>query len=98
MILSLLLSGLLIGSLTGLYVSVKKNIELLEKIEEFQEAVEVCLDSLELQHQIIESKTKIELFSDEPVVRSLVQDIAIAKMSVLEVAKVLDETIKNEEI
>jgi hypothetical protein len=94
----LLLSGLLVGSLTGLYVSVKKNIELLEKIEEFQEAVEVCLDSLELQHQIIESKTKIELFSDEPVVRSLVQDIAIAKMSVLEVAKVLDETIKNEEI
>lgn len=95
--LSLILSLLLATSTSALYVSVRKNIELMEKIEEFQDAVDVCLDTLETQYQTIESKTKIELFSDEPVVRALVQDIAIAKMSVLEVAKVLDETIKDEE-
>ena len=95
--LSLILSLLLVTSTSALYVSARKNIELMEKIEEFQDAVDVCLDTLEAQYQTIESKTKIELFSDEPVVRALVQDIAIAKMSVLEVAKVLDETIKDEE-
>lgn len=74
--------------------SLKKNIEFMEKLEELSELIYNCVDVLEEQHKLIEEKTKIEVFSDEPVVKNLVEDMRTAKNSVLSVAKVLDESIK----
>lgn len=84
----------LTATLYGLFFSVKKNIELLEKIENLGDAVYRSLDVLEEQHAVIEKKTKIEVFSDEPVVRELVRDMIIAKNSVMEAAKILDESLQ----
>lgn len=79
-----------------LWLSVKKNIEFSEKIDEIQETVQTSIDILNQQHQTIEAKTKIEVFSDEPIIRELIRDIQIAKNSVLVVAKLLDETVQTE--
>lgn len=81
----------------GLYVSVKKNLELQEQLETIDLQIEECLDVLEECHQKIEAKSKIEVFSDEPVVKELIQDIKEAKASVLLVAKNLYVTENNDE-
>lgn len=77
-----------------LALSLKKNLEFMEKLEDLSEVVYNCIDVLEEQHKTIEEKTKIEVFSDEPIVKDLVEDMRIARNSVLKVAKVLDESIE----
>lgn len=69
--------------------------EMFEKLEEVSESLSQSLDVLEEQIEIISKKTKIEVFSDEPVVRELIEDMIIAQNSVLKVAKVLDKTLEN---
>jgi hypothetical protein len=64
---------------------------LMDKLEEIDESIQEVLDILEVQYQIINQKTKIEVFSDEPVVRNLVQDITNARNAVLKSAKILDD-------
>lgn len=93
MILYSVLTSLLALTGTCLFFSVKRNIALYEKLEEVSERIESSIDLLEEQYSIIESKLKIEVFSDEPVVRDLVEDMKIAKNSVLKVAQLLDETL-----
>ena len=63
----------------------------MDKLEEIDESIQEVLDILEVQYQIINQKTKIEVFSDEPVVRNLVQDITNARNAVLKSAKILDD-------
>lgn len=77
------------------FFSVRKNIELFDKLEQVSESLTETLDILEEQIDIMDKKTKIEVFSDEPVIKELIQDMVIAKNSVLKVAKVLDETLEN---
>jgi hypothetical protein len=66
----------------------------MDKLEELSEVVYNCVDVLEQQHRTIEEKTKIEVFSDEPIIKDLVEDMKIARNSVLKVAKVLDTSIE----
>lgn len=89
MILSLLI--FISVTTTGLVLSIKKNLMLMDKLEEIDESIQEVLDILEVQYQIINQKTKIEVFSDEPVVRNLVQDITNARNAVLKSAKILDD-------
>ena len=77
------------------FSSVRKNIEMFDKLEQVSESLTETLDILEEQIDIMDKKTKIEVFSDEPVIKELIQDMVIAKNSVLKVAKVLDETLEN---
>ena len=77
------------------FFSVRKNIEMFDKLEQVSESLTETLDILEEQIDIMDKKTKIEVFSDEPVIKELIQDMVIAKNSVLKVAKVLDETLEN---
>ena len=65
----------------------------MEKLDELAEGIQTSLDILDEQYQIIDQKTKIEVFSDEPVIRNLVQDIATARDSILIVAKLLDNSV-----
>lgn len=80
---------------TCLILSVKKNLELLDKLSEIQEAIDDSLNVLDEQHQKIDLKTKLEVFSDEPVVRELLQDIAQARDSVLLTANILNESLNE---
>lgn len=92
----LLLSiGFVINSV-ALYYSVMRNIEYMEKIDEIEESIQSAVEILDEQYQKIDKKTKIEVFSDEPIVRELVRDISIARNAVLAAAKLLDDTIKVE--
>lgn len=86
-VVSLITSALLV-------LSVKKNIELVEKLENLSESIEESIDVLQEQYEVIEKKTKIEVFSDEPVVRELIEDMRIAKNSVIKAAKILDDSLE----
>lgn len=83
-------------SSTLLYYSVKRNIEYMEKLDELEESLRTSIEILEEQYQLMDQKTKIEVFSDEPVIRELVKDISVARNSVLHVAKLLDDSIDVE--
>ena len=98
MIFTILLSIVLLVVSLALFVSLKKNIELIDRIEEIEDSVEVAIKILEEQYVKMDEKSKIEVFSDEPIVRSLVEDIAIAKESVLKVSKFLDMMVEDNEI
>lgn len=90
-----LLTLTLLSTSAVAFFSVRKNIELFEKLEDVSLSLSETLDILEEQIEAMDKKTKIEVFSDEPVVKELIQDMVIAKNSVLKVAKVLDETLEN---
>jgi hypothetical protein len=79
-----------------LVVSLKKNLEFSDKFDEIQEELEVSLDVLEEQIKKIDQKTKLEVFSDEPVVRNLLKDIVESKNAVINVAKLLDDSLNTE--
>ena len=76
-----------------LFLSVKRNMEYMEKLDEIEESLQQSIEILEVQYQIIEKKTKVEVFSDEPLIRDLVRDISAAKNAVLHVTKLLDDSI-----
>lgn len=79
-----------------LAISLKKNIEFMEKIDEIQEALENSLEILEIQSRKIDQKAKLEVFSDEPVVRNLIKDIIESKNAVIQVAKLLDDSMTED--
>lgn len=83
-------------SMAALFMSIKRNLEFMEKIDELQESIQKTVDILEEHYKIIEKKTKIEVFSDEPIVKELIRDINAAKNAVLSTAKLLDDTIDVE--
>lgn len=95
--LSIVLGVVCILTSSGLYVSLKKNLELMGRLEDVEDAVDETLKVLDDQYQKIDAKTKIEIFSDEPVVKDLVRDIVDAKMSLHKIAVILDMSIAREE-
>lgn len=94
--LTLLLSTAFLSVSIALGVSVMRNIQYMEKIDEIEESLQTAIEILDEQYKIIDKKTKIEVFSDEPIIRELVRDITVARNSVLGVAKLLDDTINIE--
>lgn len=77
--------------------SIRKNLQLLDRLEVVGDAVDAALDLLDEQHQKIDLKSRVEVFSDEPVVRELVSDIFVARNSVLEVARILNSSLVEED-
>jgi hypothetical protein len=78
--------------------SLRKNIEFSDKFDEIQESLQTTIDVLVDQHRIMEEKSRLEVFSDDPVVKDLVGCIRQAKNSVLLTAKILDDTISVESV
>ena len=91
-----LLIFLLVCTSVCLYVSIKKNFELSDKLDTIAERVEICLDTLDECQMRIDKKSKLEVFYDDPVVKELIQDMKIARDSVIFVAKDLYETTNSE--
>jgi hypothetical protein len=73
----------------GLYVSIKKNLEMLDRLDAVGLQIEECVETLDECHQKIDLKSKMEVFSDEHVVKELLQDMKDAKSSIYLVAKKL---------
>ncbi len=94
--LTLLLSTAFLSVSIALGISVMRNIQYMERIDEIEESLQTAIEILDEQYKIIDKKTKIEVFSDEPIIRELVRDITVARNSVLGVAKLLDDTINIE--
>ena len=94
--LTLLLSTAFLSVSIALSISVMRNIQYMERIDEIEESLQTAIEILDEQYKIIDKKTKIEVFSDEPIIRELVRDITVARNSVLGVAKLLDDTINIE--
>ena len=96
----MIVTSLSLGLLTSialLVISVRRNFQLMDRLETVEDAVDDALEILDEQHQKIDMKTKIEVFSDEPVVRDLVTDIFVARKSVLEVARILNSSLVEDE-
>lgn len=68
----------------------------MDKFDEIQEAIEESLVLLDVQKQKIDQKARMEVFSDEPVVRNLIKDIVESKNAVIKVAKLLDDSLVEE--
>ena len=64
MIIALLITTLLLVlSITALYYSIKRNLELLEIVENSNLQIDESIEQLELIYKRLEKKSKLELFS-----------------------------------
>jgi len=81
------LSIISLCSIVGLYYSVKKNIQLFEELESINSQLESSIEELDYLHKKIDKKSKVELFSDEPMIRELVEDMKQAKKIVMSISE-----------
>lgn len=82
-------------SSTLLYFSIKKNLQFLEQQEEMLELLESSLQDLEICRKKIDKKVKMEVFSDDPIVKELIDDIKQARFTV---AIILEKLTNEKEI
>lgn len=93
-----LLFVLVLGLSYALYVSVKRNLSMMEQLESIKQQVDESLDIIDYVYGRIVSKAKTEVMSDEPLVRELVSDMQAAKDAMILVAnKIVLPFIENEE-
>jgi hypothetical protein len=86
MIFVCILLGLLLASTsTLLYFSIKKNLEFLQQQEDVLTTLEQALLELDVCAKKIDKKTKLELFSDDPTVKDLVNDMKDARHAVVSI-------------
>lgn len=89
------LSFLIFLFLILLILSVKKNLYFQNRIEEINGKLEESLDVLDEVYQRIVEKTKLEVLSDEPVVRELAEDLKISRDSVLHAALLVTDSLNQ---
>lgn len=89
MIIYAALSLIIVVLSVALLVSIKRNLQLVEKIDELGDQVEESLDVLDDCFQRIVKASEIPVMSDEPVVQQLLNDIKQTRHAVLLVANKL---------
>jgi hypothetical protein len=77
-------------------LSVKKNLQLLETIEDIAENYKETIEELNYYYEKIDKKSKLELFLDEPITRELVEDIKGTKKAIENAAKKISVFIEEE--
>ena len=90
-LLCVLFASLFSVTLFLLVRTTKNSIQLLDKIDDLEEQLEVSLIILREKHKRLEAKSKIEIFFDDPVVKEVVKDIA-------ECRDVVESIINNFEV
>jgi hypothetical protein len=82
------------------FFSVRKNLELMETIEEtaenYEEFTKEVLEQLNYYYNKIDKKSKLELFLDEPVTRELVEDIKGTKKAIRNAAEKISVFVEEE--
>jgi len=94
-IIALIITVLILSGL--LFWSVSLNLKYSEKIEEIKDVVDESLDVLNLHYQRAARRAKLEVMSDEPVVRELVSDLQSARNVILLVANLIVGPFKDDE-
>jgi hypothetical protein len=79
-----------------LVLSVRKNLEFSERFENVVDKIEESLDVLDACYNRASIRAKLEVLSDEPVVRELLDDIQLSRDAVLLVANLLVEPLQDE--
>jgi len=91
---------LLIVTSVALFISIKKNLHLTERLDDVGEQVEESLDVLDSCYARISKTLATPLASDEPEIRALLSDIGDCHLAILHVANKLvafDEINENNE-
>lgn len=83
--------------IAALVWSVRLNLIYLEKIEEVRNQIDESLDILDSQYQRAAAKAELEVLSDEPIVRELIEDIRSSRDAILLVANLIVEPLKDDE-
>lgn len=68
---------------------------MIETFEEVMEQIEESLDMLEISRKKIEKKLKVEVLSDEPVIRELIEDMKFSNRAVLLISEKLTGVKEN---
>jgi hypothetical protein len=80
-----------------LFFSLRLNLKNRDRLTEISEKIEESLDILDVCYQRAATRSELEVFSDEPVIKELVEDIQISKNAILLVANLLTEPMNNDE-
>lgn len=80
-----------------LFFSLRLNLRTREKLIEVSEKIEESLDILDVCYQRAATRAELEIFSDEPVIKELVEDIRMSKNAILLVANLLIEPMNEDE-
>ena len=85
-------------SSVALYFSLKKNLQLVDELEKIEEKLDDSAKILEDCYEKIEKKSKIEVFSDDPIVKELVEDMKDAKNAIMLISESFStESIESDE-
>lgn len=79
-----------------LVFSVRLNLRLRDKLEEIIYQIDESLDILDACYKRVAQKAKMEVFSDDPTVRSFINDIKRTRDVILVVANLLVEPVKDD--
>lgn len=79
----------------ALYRSITRGMSLIDKLEEVEEFIESSHDKLNDCHRVFEEKCKIEVFSDEPIVKELVSEMKDAKETLKTILDSIQEYSKE---
>lgn len=97
-ILTLLFIVLFAFSSSALYLSLRKNLELVNELETITEKLDDSAKILESCYKRIERKSRLEVFSDDPIIKELVDDIKDAKSAIMLISESFSaESIENKE-
>ena len=73
----------------------RRHLDLIDKVEDIEEVISEASELLENRHASLVEKSKLEVFSDDQVVRDLVQDMLLARDAVAEAKKLLDQLVET---
>lgn len=79
-----------------LFFSLRLNLKNRDKLTEISERIEESLDILDVCYQRAASRAELEVFSDEPIIKELINDIRTSKDAILLVANLLIEPMNEE--
>lgn len=79
-----------------LIISMMRNVELMDQLDDVDELVVNCSARIEACHDKLNEKSKMEVFYDDPIVKELVSDMKDARDALSEVSQALDQMTREE--
>ena len=98
MIFTIIILSVICAALSAvLYFSLRLNLQNQDKFEEISEQIDESLDVLDACYQRAAQRAKLEVLSDEPVVRELLEDIKTTRDAILLVANLIVKPMQEAE-
>lgn len=76
--------------------SLLRNLELLDQLDDIEERIDDCVAVIVRCHEKVETKSKMEVFFDDPIVKELVSDLKEARDALGEVSQVLTQMTRED--